>query len=114
MRRCTAWILGGAAVAVVAALLVWGGAPGEDPPLAEGAGIAASLERTLVGHRDQAWDVAFAPDGRTLASASPDGTVRVWDAATGAELASLLHPAGVTSLAWAPDGRTLASGCRDG
>jgi WD40 repeat protein len=37
-----------------------------------------------VGHSDPAWSVSFAPDGDTLFSSSDDGTVKSWDAATGA------------------------------
>ncbi|KAJ1491121.1 WD40-repeat-containing domain protein [Baffinella frigidus] len=37
-----------------------------------------------VGHRDPAWSVCFAPDGDALFSSSDDGTVKCWDAATGA------------------------------
>jgi serine/threonine protein kinase/WD40 repeat protein len=33
---------------------------------------------TLVGHEGDVWDMAFAPDGKTLASASADGSVRLW------------------------------------
>jgi WD40 repeat protein len=58
--------------------------------------------------------VAFAPDGRRLASASHK-TVRIWDAASGAELAILCgHEDGVNGVAFAPDGRRLASASRDG
>lgn len=61
--------------------------------------------------------LAFAPDGRTLASISLDPTgsqFRLWDVRTGR--VRLRHPAGstdVTSLAFAPDGRTLATVGKD-
>ncbi|HEY1191798.1 MAG TPA: WD40 repeat domain-containing protein [Gemmata sp.] len=40
--------------------------------------------RLLNGHALRVFDIAFAPDGRSLASNSLDGTVRVWDVTTGA------------------------------
>ena len=58
--------------------------------------------------------VAFSPDGARLASASYDGTVRVWDPATGTALATLTgHDGRVDAVAFSPDGRLVASAGND-
>jgi WD40 repeat protein len=58
--------------------------------------------------------VAFSSDGKLLASASRDETVRLWDAATGAALQTLEgHTSGVTAVAFSSDGKLLASASRD-
>jgi WD40 repeat protein len=63
------------------------------------------LRNAEVGHGAQVFTVAFTPGGRRLATASADHTVRVWDAATGALLATLRgHRADVYTVAFAPDG----------
>ena len=65
----------------------------------------------LGGHRGHVYAVAFAPDGRTLISASRDDTVRFWDLATGEEFRHVeAHRGGVWCMALAPDGKTLATG----
>ena len=65
----------------------------------------------LFGHEGASGDVVFSPDGRTLASAGLDGTVRLWDAATHKAVAILKgHSARVTRIAFSPDGLLIATG----
>jgi WD40 repeat protein len=61
------------------------------------------------GHTDQIQCLDFSPDGQTIASAAHDGTVRVWDAATGTEIRAYAPKVGqLHHVAFAPDGLTLA------
>lgn len=86
-------------------------------------GVKARLE----GHSDAVRSVVFSPDGKTIASCSNDGTVRVWDVATGDEMEMLevnritdrvkerweYRRDRVSSIAFSPDGKTIASGSYD-
>ncbi|WKK22828.1 serine/threonine-protein kinase [Streptomyces olivoreticuli] len=68
----------------------------------------------LSGHTSEIDCLAFAPDGKTLASGGYDNTVRLWDVATGRTITTYQgHTANVMSLAFGPDGHTLYSGAFD-
>jgi WD40 repeat protein len=65
------------------------------------------------GHQSSISALAFAPDGRVLASGGWDNTVRFWDSRTGKELQCWRLPPrpdvyGITGLAYSPDGRQVA------
>ena len=69
------------------------------------------LRQTFEGHTAQVASVVFNPDGKTLASGSSDCTIKLWNVATGKNVAMLnAQPDEVTCVAFSPDGKTLASG----
>ena len=67
---------------------------------------------SLTGHAGPVTSVAFSPDGKTLASGNTDGTIRMWDMASGRPIGQPPHrpPRRHLSVAFSPDGKTLASG----
>ncbi|MEU5249644.1 helix-turn-helix domain-containing protein, partial [Streptomyces asoensis] len=71
---------------------------------------AQPFSARLGGHRGPVNAVAFAPDGRTLATASSDGTVTLRRLADRRTTARFTLPGPVRSVAFSPDGRTLAAG----
>ncbi|QDT24952.1 WD domain, G-beta repeat [Gimesia panareensis] len=76
------------------------------------------LMQTLASgdHTEESWVlwVAFSPNGHLIASASWDGTVKLWDVTTGKLQKTITeHKGGVVCCEFAPDGNTLATGSED-
>ena len=71
--------------------------------------------RQFRGHHAPVSAVAFAPDGQSLASASFDHSIKVWDVPRGAVVQTLAgHRDTVLTLAYTADGRRLVSAGTDG
>lgn len=76
--------------------------------------LGTALRAFLPGHEGQVYSLAISSDGRRIVSSSGDGTVRVWDAETGAELLCLHgHDELVHSAVISSDGRRIVSGAWD-
>lgn len=77
------------------------------------------IGRPLSGHRGPVYGVALSPDGKTMASASDDRTVRLWDLSDRSDPRPVGEPLTgsdqyMASVSFSPDGRILAAGSGDG
>jgi WD40 repeat protein len=73
-----------------------------------------SLLAELRGHETDVREIAFRPDGRALASAARDRSVRLWDLDSGRQQHLLPHPNDVLHVAFDPSGLRLVTAGSDG
>ncbi|KAJ1555544.1 hypothetical protein HK405_000663 [Cladochytrium tenue] len=76
--------------------------------------VGEPASRTLGANSNGVWSVAFSSDGNSLASGSWDGTIKLWEAATGQLIRTMeAHSDVVQSVAFSGDGKTVVSGSWD-
>src|SRR5262249_56584762 len=75
----------------------------------DGAARAGRAALPMAGQGGAVPAVASAPDGKTVATAGADGTVRIWDLATGKQTLKLEQPSEAVGVVFSPDGTTLAA-----
>jgi WD40 repeat protein/transcriptional regulator with XRE-family HTH domain len=71
---------------------------------------------TLAGHTSWVMGIGFSPDGKSLASTSLDGTVKVWSLSPGKETVTVMSPPAVYGIrvAYSPNGQAFATNAGDG
>lgn len=72
------------------------------------------LLRTLHGHADLVYGIAFSPDGKKIASCSGDKTIKIWETDSGKKVFTLKgHEGQISCIAFSPDGKKMVSGSHD-
>ncbi len=74
----------------------------------------AREQNRLIGHSDVVYSVSFSPDGQTIASASGDHTIKLWNLDGSLRQTLKGHENKVHQIEFSPDGKTLASASADG
>lgn len=94
-------------------LFLWSPFPSSSPSSTPQQSVTKPIGR-LTGHQRQISHVVFSPDGRWVASAAWDNSVRIWEGRTGKFVATLRgHVGAVYRLAWSADSRMLISASKD-
>ncbi|MCK5719648.1 MAG: WD40 repeat domain-containing protein [Thiomargarita sp.] len=77
--------------------------------------LPINLYKTLQGHNGDINALEFSPDGNTLASASDDNSIKLWEVSTGKELSTWRDYPGddILTIAFSPNGQLLASSGND-
>lgn len=75
--------------------------------------VSDGVEMWRIATRDEIEHAQFSPDGRFIVAGGEDATTRVYDAATGAEIAAYFHDQSVDSVTWSPDGKLIFAGEED-
>ncbi|WP_160168165.1 WD40 repeat domain-containing serine/threonine-protein kinase [Rhodopirellula sallentina] len=77
--------------------------------------VESRTPRTMLrGHAGTVQAIAFSPNDRIVATGGLDWQVKLWETASGTDIASASHQGPVTAIAFSPDAQELATASRDG
>ncbi len=88
--------------------------PGQPPIEAIRKGDQAIAMVRVLDHKTDVTSADFSPDGNRVVTSSWDGTVRIWDAATGREISEMNGGGSLFTTAFSPDGSRIVTSLPDG